>query len=481
MRRILLTLLLIVLLAYGQVTGQQSGLPGITVIGDSSSDEYMAAGDVANVAYAWTEQLARRGYDLGTWSSASRGEPRRDGYGYNYARYGHEVEQALAAGQHTGAASTPTQIAVVYIGVNNYAWYRSYYGQIYDGTVAGAALTAKESSIINGIITMIDTVRPGRRVVVVLIADWGRSAYVLQNYPDPARRQRVTDSVNRVNASILAAAQGRGIGVLDISVKYDQLLTTATGGRYISVGGYQVDLAGQCTAANCATLDQYGHPGTIMSGLLANYILEAHNIAYPANAVPLLTPAEILYYAGVGPAPTNTPSPSNTPTLTATVTPSATATATLTATNTPTATPTLTNTPSATPTYTVTPSETPTVTPSATETPTATATETPTPTATATVTPTATATETPTATVTNTSVPTATPTDAGMVYVVQVNQVLIVPLPGRPQQVVLPQAGEVEVRGEQVWSLIYSSSVPGIFTLSLIFQDTTLQVQITVI
>jgi YD repeat-containing protein len=114
------------------------------------------------------------------------------------------------------------------------------------------------------------------------------------------------------------------------------------------------------------------------------------------------------YFRIVGPAPTNTPLPTNT------FTPPPTNTFTPTRTNTPlptnTFTPTRTNTPLPTNTFTPTRTDTPTDTSTSTATPTNTATDTPTATATVTETPTATPTVTDTPTETATTTPTSTAT-----------------------------------------------------------------------
>ena len=80
---------------------------GFGVMGDSSSDEYRAE-DNRGGAYAattrnWVELLARyRGLDFGAW--ATRAEPRRADYEYNWARSGARAAELIAQGQAAGLA-----------------------------------------------------------------------------------------------------------------------------------------------------------------------------------------------------------------------------------------------------------------------------------------------------------------------------------------------------------------------------------------
>src|SRR5436305_4457338 len=66
-------------------------LTGIGVFGDSLSDEYQFATDPIDrqAARNYVEQLAAyRGLNFGAFSTISRGEPRLQGYAYDFARSG---------------------------------------------------------------------------------------------------------------------------------------------------------------------------------------------------------------------------------------------------------------------------------------------------------------------------------------------------------------------------------------------------------
>src|SRR3989344_320275 len=127
----------------------------MAVMSDSSSDEYRADDNRAGgtqwelTTLAWTELLEKyRGFNLGSWGT--RGEPRRTGYEYNWARTGAEAADVVFAGQHTGVASQAQSglVNIVYfqIGNNDFAYYRDG-ADIYNGALSGQALTDKINAI----------------------------------------------------------------------------------------------------------------------------------------------------------------------------------------------------------------------------------------------------------------------------------------------------------------------------------------------
>src|SRR3954451_3109113 len=93
--------------ALAGVPGAQAGSPGgIGVLGDSYSDEYQFYPPDRSTARNWVEILAqRRGLDFGSFTAASRGEPRNQGFAYNWARSDAETTDLIATGQHTGLAA----------------------------------------------------------------------------------------------------------------------------------------------------------------------------------------------------------------------------------------------------------------------------------------------------------------------------------------------------------------------------------------
>ena len=60
---------------------------GIGILGDSYSDEYQFYGPDRSTSRNWAEILsAMRGLDFGRFTDTSRGEPRNQGFAFNWAR-----------------------------------------------------------------------------------------------------------------------------------------------------------------------------------------------------------------------------------------------------------------------------------------------------------------------------------------------------------------------------------------------------------
>src|SRR6476646_50998 len=73
----------------------------------------------------WAEILsATRSLDFGRFTVASRGEPRNQGFEYNWARSDATTDDLIVTGQHTGLAAHVARgevnLVVVFIGGNDY-------------------------------------------------------------------------------------------------------------------------------------------------------------------------------------------------------------------------------------------------------------------------------------------------------------------------------------------------------------------------
>ena len=119
-----LTLLVITLLSPpAAARGEWRG--GIGVLGDSYSDEYQFYPPHRSTARNWVEILATtRRLNFGRFSTASRDEPRNQGYEYNWARSDATTDDLIATGQHLGVAAQAARgevgLVVVFIGGNDF-------------------------------------------------------------------------------------------------------------------------------------------------------------------------------------------------------------------------------------------------------------------------------------------------------------------------------------------------------------------------
>lgn len=333
-------LLVAVLLGVGfPATGvAQAQSVGFGILGDSMSDEYRAddnrGGAYASTTLNWMEQLVRfKGFDFGPW--ATRSDVRRTGYEYNWSRSGATSGSLISQGQHTGLASQVAQgkiqYAVLMIGANDYAPWNGNYSAIYNGTVSGQALTNKINGIISNIRLASDTVLAAGpvKLVIATVGDIGQSAYYSTQFPDPVKRQRVTDAIIQTNAGIQSYAQSKGLNVVDIYNLGMGLLSQLDPYGNLIVGNELISVVQNGDEPHHFILGDNRHSGTVGSAVMTNMILDQWN-AYGLGAA-IFTDGEMLAHAGIAVVDTTTPSvtltsPAEGSTLSESVTVSASAT-----------------------------------------------------------------------------------------------------------------------------------------------------------
>jgi hypothetical protein len=281
----------------------------IGVLGDSNSDEYRAddnrGGTYASTTFNWVEILQRlRDVDVGAWGS--RAEPRRTGYEYNWARSGAKAGDLPA--QQVGLAQQvrdgKVQYVILHVGANDFHP-ASTYRDVYDGTVSGAALQQKINSIIASIRSAIDAVETaGAKVVVTSVPDAGLTPAYQITYPDAARRKVVTDAINVINSALSSdAAADANLVYSDLNVFYQQLSARIDAEVNVVVGGEKIAMLTRGNEPHHVQLDDVsGHPGTVMSALMANGIfLAALSQGFGAVVTPL-TDQEMLCIANIAAA-----------------------------------------------------------------------------------------------------------------------------------------------------------------------------------
>lgn len=286
-------------------------LQGIAILGDSNSDEYRAdddrGGAYSQTTLNWMEQLVSyRGLNFGAWGN--RSQPRRSGYAYNWALSGATASSMISGGQHSGVAQQVSagevSLVFIHIGTNDFA--RNRYSEIYNGNLSGQNLDNKIQGIIQDITHAVDTIQAAGSVNILLTDCYDYSlpaGELLSDYPDATRRQKVTDAIQVVNAGLHTMAQQRGVAIVDMTAAFANILSGANSNGILSVGGEQIDLTRSGDEPHFGRLgDSYGHPGTILSGILfANGIfIENVNNAFGTSLAPL-TDNELLQAAGIVP------------------------------------------------------------------------------------------------------------------------------------------------------------------------------------
>ncbi|MEZ4642081.1 MAG: GDSL-type esterase/lipase family protein [Chloroflexota bacterium] len=284
-------------------------LGGIGVIGDSNSDEYRAddnrGGEYAAVTLNWIEQLAvSRGLNFGEWGTWD--EPRRTGYAYNWSRSGANVHTMLSDGQVDGLAAQiaagEVAYAIIYIGTNDFSPANGNYAQIYDGSMSDEDVAWKVNRFVADVETAVSTLQAAGDVHIILgnVADPGVLPGISTLFPKEDGRQRVTDTVNALNASLANLATAHDITFVDLQQFALDLATKIDADGYLILDGTQINMTeGGNNPIYMRLGDNRGHPGTVISGLLANALVITPLNQLDGVNIPLLTDTEILANAGL--------------------------------------------------------------------------------------------------------------------------------------------------------------------------------------
>jgi phospholipase/lecithinase/hemolysin len=289
-------------------TGSPS-IVGIGVLGDSNSDEYRAddnrGGSYASQTYGWLELVVLwRKLNFGTWGNW--GEPRRTGYQYNWARSSATAHDMVETGQHTGlaqqVANGEVSHVIIWIGTNDFATWNDTYQEIYDDRLNGEALQAKIKGVVDDITLAVDTILRAGKVNLLLITISDRNARpdIAAQFPDPDKRNKVSEAIRATNIQLLALAQSRGIAVFDIDLLVQSMSQRVDTSGMLSIGNEQINVFVKGNEPHFGLLDDStGHFGTILSGLVANEIfIKPFNLYFDTNILEL-SDQEILQSAGL--------------------------------------------------------------------------------------------------------------------------------------------------------------------------------------
>lgn len=263
-------------------------ITGVAVLGDSQSDEYRAddsrGSTYASTTVNWVELLANyRKVNFGQWGVWD--EPRRSGYEYNFARSGATANSMILSGQASGVAEQikegKVNLVIIYIGANDFAPYITDdgYQAIYDGSLTRANLIRKENILVANVKTAIDTIRESgetTRILLVLIPDWGNHVGIQVAFPFPDQRRLVSNAITETNNQLIKIAQEYTIPTADPNQFYKQLneLNTEDG---IKIDSQLFTRVIPSDDPHSLVLTDGVHPGTVMNGLFANFVISALN------------------------------------------------------------------------------------------------------------------------------------------------------------------------------------------------------------
>ena len=273
---------------------------GIGVLGDSYSDEYQFYPPHRSTARNWVEILAAtRGLNFGRFSTQSRGEPRNQGYEYNWARSDATTDDLIVTGQHTGLAAQVARgevnLVVVFIGGNDFINAM----KTPDPAAAFQQVGPRAEANFELAVATILKAHPDVKVVIITVPDIRdlpefrvplHAGRLPRAYADAA-----TATIRRYNARIRAlAAREPRFAVLDFDLvtRISELIYPES----VLVAGHPIVRSGPSDDPHHLFLGDVRHLGTAGQGLLAA-LLDVTIDAKFAAGVPPLSEREVFEFA----------------------------------------------------------------------------------------------------------------------------------------------------------------------------------------
>jgi hypothetical protein len=280
-------------------------------IGDSLTDEYLEQ-NYGSYAESWTEILAElRGIDFGPTAAdagvGNWGEPRRQGFQDNWARFGDTVNvddndstSAITRGQHTGLAdgilNRGVTHAVVFLGGNDLSPFHGPYAQVYNGNWTQQQINDYVEAMIVDMELILDTISVGGvKILVANSFDFGDMPRVERDFPDDNGRLLGSALYNRYDERLRQVAADRNLPYLDMLALNRAIFgTPGNETSELIVAGVSINVNDglQSNAATAFVADDV-HPRSVVQGIWANAFLTGLNLAYNTG-VPLLTETEIV-------------------------------------------------------------------------------------------------------------------------------------------------------------------------------------------
>lgn len=273
---------------------------GVGILGDSYSDEYQFYSPDRSRARNWVEILAEtRGVNFGRFQTSSRGEPRNQGFSYNWARSDATTDDLVATGQHTGLAKQvaqgEVQFVVVFIGGNDFI--NAIQSSDPERTLSEVAPRALEN--VRTAVTTILAAHDHARLLISTIPDIGFLPDVARAKEEGRLPARITNAfsaaIRQFNNEIrLMATNHSRIALVDLALAMK--LMNLVDRDAIAIAGFKVDLHQPSNDLDHLFLSDNRHLGTLGQGLIAQAILETLNYRFNAG-IKKLSFDELVRYA----------------------------------------------------------------------------------------------------------------------------------------------------------------------------------------
>jgi len=287
---------------------QRQATTRVTVgaLGDSYTDEYRFYPPDQTLARNWVEILAAtRGVNVGKLPTVSRGEPRNQGFAFNWARYdatsGNMIQNQLPGLASQVAQGKPTY-AWIFIGGNDFLFYLR---NVQNGTIPAAqALTVLgqvEAQAAANFTTAVQTLlaaSPTVRLVVSTVPNVAELPAVQALATTPQEQAVVTatgQAMQQYNATIEAVASSSSrIALVDLAGQSAGL--TQLGASSVPFGNTTINLTTPGDDYHDFFLADGIHVGTVGQGLIANDFVSAIDAHFGAKIAPL-TQQQIVNFA----------------------------------------------------------------------------------------------------------------------------------------------------------------------------------------
>ncbi len=276
-------------------------------LGDSQTDEYHADDDRGGeTVLNWLELLAvTRDLDFGEWSDRSRGEPRRAGYAYNWARSGAtmaDVVDRQVEGLAEQIEAGEVTHAVLFAPSNEWMNREPFLVQsIYESPDGGVSdsrgrpistivdqISGDMIEVMDRLVEAMDRADSAGGLVVLTQFDFVRHPLMVQLLPESGRRAYISEAIDDIHRRVDAHAAriNADVGRTVVSVaRADEALRavwSTADGRYVTAAGVRLDYTRHTTTGDphflaLAPTGGSPHMGTIGNGVYASTFIEAAN------------------------------------------------------------------------------------------------------------------------------------------------------------------------------------------------------------
>jgi phospholipase/lecithinase/hemolysin len=269
-------------------------LTGIGVFGDSLSDEYQFATDPIDrqAARNYVEQLAAyRGLNFGAFSTVSRGEPRLQGYAYDFARSGATTADLgpQVAGLAPLVSSGEVTLGFLTVGSNDFR-------NLINGGDPFAAASAGITNTVAAANALLAQ-NPSFKLAIANVPDLtrtpGAALAVAQDPSLAAKLPQLSALIDFYNNTLAGQfASNPRVALVDINGLYNDVLSPS-----FRIDGLALDTTTPSTDPTHLFIDPI-HPGTLGQGGIANGFIQTIDQQFGAGVQPFSNP-ELLNAAGL--------------------------------------------------------------------------------------------------------------------------------------------------------------------------------------